>query len=213
MTQDTAEDTEDDTEVYARQKFGQTIAPGTRPALILVDFVNGFLDPNSFGGGNCVSAAEATVPVLAAARAVGIPIVFTRIVYASDGSDGGIWWEKAPRLAELTEEAEPSQVADILAPRAGEIIIRKKQASAFCGTDLAATLRARGVDTLVITGLTTSGCVRATTVDALSLNFRPFVVPDCCGDRALGPHDANLFDMGQKYANLVSVGAALALMN
>lgn len=202
----------DETGVYARQQFGQQIAPGTSPALVLVDFVNGFLDPDNFGGGNCVEAAEATVPLLAAARTAGLPIVFTRIVYADDGSDGGVWWEKAPRLAELTEDAPASHVCDLLAPVSGEIVIRKKQASAFCGTDLEALLRARGVDTLVITGLTTSGCVRATTVDALSLNFRPFVVTECCGDRALGPHEANLFDMGQKYANLISDGEALALI-
>lgn len=193
-----------DIDVYARQKFGQDIAPGNNPALVLVDFVNGFLDPDHFGGGNCVAAAEAAVPVLAAARAAGVPVVFTRIVYADDGSDGGIWLEKAPRLAELTEGALPSQICDLLAPRPGEIIIRKKQASAFCGTDLAEILRARGVDTLIITGLTTSGCVRATTVDAMSLNFRPFVVEDCCGDRALDPHRANLFDMQQKYANMIT---------
>lgn len=193
-------------DVYARQKFGQPIAVGRKPALIAVDFVNGFLDPDNFGGGNCVDAAAAAVPVLAAFRKRGLPVVFTRIVYADDGSDGGIWWEKAPRLRELTETAPASQVADLLAPHPREIIVRKTQASAFFGTGLAAILRAREVDTLVIMGLTTSGCVRATTVDALSLNFRPFVVTDCCGDRAIGPHEANLFDMGQKYANLITSG-------
>ena len=192
-----------DEDVYVRQQFGQQIPLGKSPALIVVDFVNGFVDPEIFGGGNCMEAAQATIPVLAAFREHDRPVVFTRVVYAEDGSDAGVWCEKAPRLRELTEENPASHVVDFLAPRAGEIIIRKTQASAFFGTDLSGLLRARGVDTVFVTGATTSGCVRATVVDAMSLNFRPVVITDCCGDRALGPHEANLFDMGQKYANLV----------
>lgn len=191
-------------DVYARQKFGQPIALGKSPALIVVDFVNGFLDPDMFGGGNIIEAAKATVPVVAAFRQKGAPIVYTRVVYADDGSNAGVWCEKAPRLRELTENDRCSHVADFLAPQSGDIIIRKTQASAFFGTDLSAILRAHGVDTLVVTGATTSGCVRATVIDAISMNFRPVVITDCVGDRALGPHEANLFDMGQKYANMVT---------
>lgn len=192
-----------DTDIYARQQFGQPIALGRVPALIVVDFVNGFVDPEIFGGGNCMEAARATIPVLAAARAASAPVVFTRVVYADDGSDAGVSCEKAPRLRELTETAPASQIVGFLAPRPGEIIVRKTQASAFFGTGLEANLRARGVDTVAVTGATTSGCVRATVVDAVSHNFRPVVVRDCCGDRARGPHEANLFDMAQKYANLI----------
>ena len=191
-------------DVYAKQQFGQPIALGTSPALIVVDFVNGFLDPDMFGGGNIVDAAKATVPVISAFRGNGFPIVYTRVVYAADGSDAGVWCEKAPRLRELVEDDPCSHVADFIAPQDGDIIIRKTQASAFFGTDLSAILRARGVDTLVVTGATTSGCVRATVIDAISLNFRPVVITDCVGDRALGPHEANLFDIGQKYANMIT---------
>ena len=145
-----------DEDVYVRQQFGQQIPLGKSPALIVVDFVNGFVDPDIFGGGNCMEAAQATIPVLAAFREHDLPVVFTRVVYAEDGSDAGVWCEKAPRLRELTEENPASHVVDFLAPRAGEIIIRKTQASAFFGTDLSGLLRARGVDTVFVTGATTS---------------------------------------------------------
>lgn len=201
----------DETGIYASQQLGQTIARGRRPALLIVDFVEGFLDPAIFGGGNTGAAAEATVPVLAAFRAAGLPVVFTRIVYAEDGSDTGVWCEKAPRLAELTERNPASQVTGLLAPRPGEVVIRKTQPSAFFDTQLAAILRHRGVDALAVAGATTSGCVRASVVDAVSANFRPTVICDCVGDRALGPHEANLFDMEQKYANLITAEAVDAL--
>ncbi len=197
-------------DVYARQGFGQTIGLGERPALILVDFVAGFADPALFGGGNIPAAIAATRPVLDACRRHGLPVVFTRIVYAADGSDVGIWCQKAPRLSELTEAAPASRVVPQLAPRPGERIVRKTQASAFFATDLAGWLLLRGVDTLVVTGCTTSGCVRATVVDAMSWNFRPVVLTDCVGDRALGPHEANLFDLGQKYADLMTAAGFLA---
>ena len=202
----------DETGVYAKQQFGQQIPLGQSPALIIVDFVNGFVDPEIFGGGNCMEAAQATVPVLATFRERGLPVVFTRVVYAEDGSDAGVWCEKAPRLRELTEDNPASHVVEFLAPKPGEIIIRKTQASAYFGTDLSGILRARGVDTVFVAGATTSGCVRATVVDSMSLNFRPVVITDCCGDRALGPHEANLFDMGQKYANLVGAADVDALL-
>jgi maleamate amidohydrolase len=198
-----------DTDVYRQQGFGQAIGRGKRPALLVVDFVNGFLDPAIFGGGNIVEAAERTKPLLEAARSEGLPIVFTRIVYAEDGSDAGVWCEKAPRLRTLTESSSASQVVDFLAPRAGELVVRKTQASAFFGTDLSSYLTYKGVDSVIIAGCTTSGCVRATVVDAISYNFRPIVVSDCVGDRALAPHEANLFDIGQKYADLIERDGAV----
>lgn len=191
-------------DIYRKQSFGGTLAKGAKPALIVVDFVNGFIDPEVFGGGNCLEAAQATAPVITAFREAGLPVVYTRVVYADDGSDAGIWCEKVPRLRELTENNPMSQVVDFLAPQPGDIIIRKLQASAFFETPLASILRARGVDCVVVTGATTSGCVRATVIDAMSLNFRPVVITDCVGDRALGPHEANLFDMQQKYANMIT---------
>ena len=141
---------------------------------------------------------------LPAAREAGVPVCFTRVVYAADGSDAGIFCLKAPGLKILTEDHVSSAVVDELAPEPGEYVLRKTQPSAFFGTDLIGWLVQRRVDTLIVTGATTSGCVRATVVDAMSHNFRTIVATDCVGDRALGPHDANLFDMGQKYADLMS---------
>ena len=200
-------------DIYARQQFGQKTGFGRMPALLIVDFVNGFTDPDIFGGGNILNAVEATVPLLAFFRERRLPVAFTRIVYADDGSNAGVWCQKAPRLRELTEAADASQVVKELAPRAGELVIRKTQASAFFGTDLCGTLISKGVDTIVVAGCTTSGCVRASVIDAMSWNFRPIVAMDCVGDRAIGPHEANLFDMGQKYADLLTAGDVIATLD
>ncbi len=189
-------------DIYRKQTFGQKTGFGKKPVLLVVDFVNGFIDPEVFGGGNIADAVTATVPLLACFRERGLPVAFTRIVYADDGSDCGIWCEKVPRLRELTEASHGSQVVSALAPLPGELVIRKTQASAFFGTHLAGVLLAKGVDTIVLVGCTTSGCVRATAIDAMSSNFRLVVASDCVGDRALGPHEANLFDLGQKYGDL-----------
>lgn len=191
-----------DDDIYRKQTFGQLTGFGRKPVLLVVDFVNGFTDPEVLGGGNIADAVTATVRLLAFFRERGLPVAFTRIVYADDGSDCGIWCEKVPRLRELTEAAHGSQVVDALAPRPGELVIRKTQASAFFGTHLASVLLAKGVDTIVLVGCTTSGCVRATAIDAMSSNFRLVVASDCVGDRALGPHEANLFDISQKYGDL-----------
>jgi maleamate amidohydrolase len=193
-------------EIYGKQQFGQKTGLGGNPALLIVDFVNGFTDPEILGGGNIASAVSATVPVLAHFRSQGRPVIFTRIVYADDGADAGVWCQKVPRLRDLTEKAHSSQVVDALAPLSGELVIRKTQASAFFGTHLAAHLIGKGIDSLVIAGCTTSGCIRASAIDAMSHNYRTVVLTDCVGDRALGPHEANLFDIGQKYADLMPGG-------
>jgi maleamate amidohydrolase len=191
-------------DVYSRQGFGASSGFGRAPALLLVDFVNGFNDPDLFGGGNIPDAIANTRRLLAAAREKRIPICFTRVVYADDGSDAGVFCLKAPKLAVLTETSHASQVVDDLAPVKGEYVLRKTQPSAFFGTDLAPWLIRRSVDTLIITGATTSGCVRASVIDSMSYNFRTIVVSDGVGDRAAGPHEANLFDMRQKYADLLT---------
>ena len=199
-------------DVYSRQQFGQATGMGLRPALLVVDFVNGFHDPEILGGGNIPEAVIATVPLLDFVRGRGLPVIFTRIVYAADGSDASLWCRKVPRLRDLTEDAPASQVVDALAPRPGEIVIRKTQASAFFGTHLSACLVAQGIDTLIVTGCTTSGCVRATVIDAMSSNYRTVVVSDCVGDRALDPHRANLFDMRQKYSDVMRAADLVAAL-
>ncbi|MEZ5866206.1 MAG: isochorismatase family protein [Geminicoccaceae bacterium] len=198
-----------ESDVYARQGFGAVVGSGERPALLIIDFVNAFADPEMLGGGNIAAAVAATVPVLRACRERALPVVFTRIVYAEDGSDAGLWATKLPALLKLTPDSPANRVVDALAPLPGELVIDKKQASAFFGTDLAPWLVQRRVDTLYVAGCTTSGCVRASVVDAMSWNFRPIVIEDCVGDRALEPHAANLFDMHQKYADLITAEAAI----
>lgn len=197
-------------DIYKKQNFANRVGLGQRPAVITVDFVLSFTDPEHFGGGNITDAVEATVPLLAAARAQSWPIAHTRVVYADDGSDGGSFTKKAPGLLKLTEASPLSQLVTEMDPQPGELIVRKRQASGFFGTDLAGWLTWHGVDTVLITGCTTSGCVRATVVDAVSHNYRTIVVTDCVGDRAMGPHEANLFDMGQKYADLMTRDEILA---
>ena len=191
-------------DIYERQGFGNQSGFGKQPALLIVDFVNAFANPDEFGGGNIGEVITKTKVLLTKSRLAEIPISFTRVIYAEDGSDAGVFCLKAPGLLKLTEVSHGSQVVDDLAPGIGEYIVRKTQPSAFFGTSLASWLHARLVDTLLVTGCTTSGCIRASVVDAMSYNFRTVVVTDCVGDRAIAPHDANLFDMEQKYADLMT---------
>ena len=192
-----------DLDIYKTQNFGNRVGFGRRAALLIVDFTVGFNDPKLFGGGNIDAAIKRTVGLLQFFREQKLPVAFTRVVYAEDGSDAGVFAMKAPSLRMLTETHPAGQVVPELPPRAGEYLVRKTQASAFFGTGLAPWLVKQGADTVVVTGCTTSGCVRASVVDAMQNNFRPIVAHDCVGDRALGPHEANLFDMGQKYADLM----------
>lgn len=192
----------DETDIYRRQGFAQSVGLGESPALLIVDFVIGFTDPDHFGGGNIGPAIERTVGLLGFARSRGWPVAHTRVVYAADGSDAGAFTAKVPSLLKLTEDSALSAIVPELTPATGELVIRKRQASAFFGTELAGWLAWRGVDTVLVAGCTTSGCIRASVVDAVSHNFRTVVLTDCVGDRAMAPHEANLFDMGQKYADL-----------
>jgi maleamate amidohydrolase len=192
-------------DIYRRQGFATSMGLGRAPALLIIDFVRGFTDPAHFGGGNIDAAITRAKDLLSLSRAKGWPVAHTRVVYADDGSDVGAFTMKVPALLTLTETSPLSQIVPELTPVPGEAIFRKKHASAFFGTDLAAWLAFRRIDTLLIAGCTTSGCVRASIIDASAHNVRPIVITDCVGNRALAPHEANLFDMGQKYADLLSV--------
>jgi maleamate amidohydrolase len=192
-----------DQSIFKHQRFGQRMGFGQRPGLLIVDFTVGFNDPNAFGGGNIDAAVKRTVSLLSVGRKLGLPIAHTRIVYADDGSDLGVHDLKVPRLRTLTETSPLGQFVPEVAPVKGEIVIRKHLPSAFFESGLAGILLARGVDTLVIAGCTTSGCVRASALDAMCHGFRPIVVADCVGDRALGPHEASLFALDQKYADVM----------
>jgi maleamate amidohydrolase len=196
--------------VYKQQGFGTPLPVQGNIGLLIVDFVVGFADPKTFGGGNIAPAIERTVHLLAAARRHGWPVAHSRIVYAADGSDDNVFSLKVPGMATLTENHPNSAIVPELTPAAGELVVRKTVPSAFFGTQLAPWLSQRAVQTLIVAGAVTSGCVRASVVDAMSHGFRPLVVSDCVGDRAIGPHDANLFDMQQKYAAVMTLDEALS---
>lgn len=198
-----------DVSAYARQGFGTPLPLKAPFGLLIVDFVNGFADPEVFGGGNIPQAISQTTHLLAHARAQGWPIAHSRIVFADDDADQNIFCLKVPGMLTLKEDSPASAIVPALAPAPGEYVVRKSTPSAFYGTMLAPWLAQRGVQTLLVAGCVTSGCVRASVVDAMQAGFRPLVVSDCVGDRALGPHDANLFDMAQKYAAVMPLDQAL----
>jgi len=191
-------------QIYQHQGMGGTSGIGQRCGLVLVDFVNGFVDVDQLGGPHIEQAAQATRPLLDWFRSRQLPIVHTRVVFEEDGSNHNVFALRVKPLQKLTEHAPGSQIVPGLTPLPGEWVIRKQSASAFFETGLAGWLHQRGVDTAVVVGCTTSGCVRATVVDALQHNFRTIVISDCVGDRAMEPHEANLFDMQQKYADVMS---------
>lgn len=190
-------------EVYTRQGFGQSTGFGQRPAIIVVDFTQSFVDPNQFGGGNIPDAVAATAQLLAAARQAQWPVAYSRVVYAADGSDAGPFARKVPGLLTQLEHSPATRIVDELKPADGDLVFTKTAASAFFGTGLLPWLVNKSADTVIVTGATTSGCVRATVVDAVSYGFVTVVARDCVGDRAEGPHAANLFDMAQKYADVI----------
>lgn len=192
--------------------FDGRLSFGQRPALLIVDFVMAYLDPASPLYAGVEDALASNERLLAAARAAGIPVIFTNVVYQADGADGGLFYKKIPSLRVFLEGSRLGAFPPSLQPVDGERVISKQFASAFFGTSLAETLSEEGIDTLLITGLSTSGCVRATALDALQSGFAPFVVREACGDRHPAPHEANLFDLQAKYAEVVSEREAYALL-
>ena len=194
-----------ESDVYRRQGFGQALTITPPFGLLIVDFVNGFANREHFGGGNISPAIDNTAVLLAEARRRGWARAFSRIVFADDDTDGGVFAQKVPSLLSLKEHAPASEVVDALAPMPGELVVRKTVPSAFFGTNLTSWLINQGVRSLIVAGATTSGCVRASVVDAMSWGFYPVVLSDCVGDRALAPHEASLFDISQKYGEVMSL--------
>ena len=201
-----------DADIYKHQNFGNSLGMGAKIAMLIVDFVNGFADPQRFGGGNIPEAIAATVPVLETARERGWPVAHTRIVFANDDADANVFTLKVPGLLGLKETDPASAIAPELAPVAGERVVRKTVPSAFFGTGLAAWLTQHGVSSLLVAGCTTSGCVRATVVDGLQNGF-PVVVPEqAVGDRNSSAHRSNLYDLNAKYADVVDLDTAIGLL-
>lgn len=201
-----------DREVYARAGFGAPVRRGPRPALVVVDLSNGFTDPGQPTGADLGAEVAATAALLAAARATRCPVVFTTIAYEPGLRDGGAWLEKATGMAALQLGSPLVEIDARLERRPEDVLVVKKGASAFFGTHLAATLVGAGVDTVVLCGATTSGCVRASAVDSVQSGFRTLVCREATGDRAQGPHEANLFDMQAKYADVISLEETVAYL-
>lgn len=186
---------------------------GDRPALIVVDAVMAYFDKASPLCAGVEDALASIERLAAAARAASIPVIFTRVVYEPGGGDGGLFYRKIPALSVFDAGSPLGEFPPSLQPAPSDIIITKQFASSFFGTRLAAILTALQVDTLLITGFSTSGCVRATALDALQNGFAPFVVRDACGDRHSAPHEANLFDLQAKYAEVIGEKEALAYLD
>lgn len=198
--------------VYGRQGFGAALGLQPPMGLLIIDFVNGFADPAAFGGGNIPAALDKTEELLAIARERHWPVAHSRIVFADDDSDANVFSAKVPNLLKLKEHDPASAIVPALTPQAGELVVRKTVPSAFFGTSLAPWLTSKGVQTLLVAGCVTSGCVRASVVDAMCFGFRPVVLSDCVGDRAIGPHEASLFDMQQKYADVIDLAKLRSLL-
>jgi nicotinamidase-related amidase len=197
-------------DVYARAGLGARVTLGSRPAVLVIDFSCGFTDPECALGSELTAEVEATRRLLDAARGRGLPVVFTTIGFDASLTDGGLWLQKVPSLADLQLGGKWVEIDPRLGRRDDEAVIVKKGASGFFGTNLASVLVTLGVDSVILCGATTSGCIRATAIDLLQYGWPTLVPRECVGDRARAPHEANLFDIQAKYADVVSVEEAIA---
>jgi maleamate amidohydrolase len=195
-----------------RIAYDNKIGFGKKPALILIDFVQAYFAPGCTLYADVRPVLDCALAVRDAARRAEIPVIYTRVVYHKSGIDGGRFFEKAKPLVNFVEGNPMGRWPDGLIPNEDELVISKQYPSAFFATSLSSTLTSRGIDTTILTGLTTSGCVRATCVDASSHGFIPIIVEDACGDRHEAPHKANLFDMNAKYGDVVGSAEALSYL-
>ena len=198
--------------LYDEKGIGNRVGFGSRPCLLIVDFARGFTDPASPVGAPLDAEVAATAEVLAVAREAGALVVFLTTGYNPDFRDGGRFVEKVPALRVMVVGSPWVEIDDRLRPREGEHVILKKFSSGFLGTNLGLLLTSQGIDTVIIAGCSTSGCVRAAAHDACSYGYRAIVARECVGDRAQAPHEANLFDINAKYADVVSKVEVIAYL-
>ncbi|NTW01348.1 MAG: isochorismatase family protein [Oscillochloris sp.] len=199
---------------YRQHGLGSRIGFGERPAVLVIDFVRAYTTPGSplYAAPGVPNAVQASIPLLKAARHTGVPVIYTTVAYATDGRDGGQFVRKVPALLQLTHGSPLAEIVEELPPAPSDLVIEKKYASAFFGTHLAATLTTARIDTVIMIGCSTSGCIRASAVDGMQYGFRVIVPRECVGDRAPGPHEANLFDIDSKYGDVVSLEEVLAYL-
>ena len=192
--------------------FDGQLAWGHNPAILVVDMVNAYARPDSPFYSAVESTIAPAVRVLAAARQVGIPVIYTTVRYHPGGDDGGVFVRKIPALRLFADDGPLSRIISEVAPRGDDLVIEKQYASAFFGTTLAATLAERSVDSVIVMGYSTSGCIRATAVDACQYGFVPIVVDDAVGDVDATAHNANLSDLRRKYAEVSPSDAVVAYL-
>lgn len=201
-------------ETYARAGFGAAVRRGARPAIVVVDLTNGFTDPAAPTGADLDAVVAATTELVAAGRPAGVPVVWTTIAFTAAEADGDAvtWLDKAPGMRALREGSHAVALDRRLPVDPADHLITKKGASGFFGTGLAALLTGLRVDTVLVCGATTSGCVRASAVDAVQSGFGVLVATECVGDRAAGPHDAALFDVQAKYGDVIDLADAVGYL-
>lgn len=199
--------------VYEDAGFGVRVPRGKRPALIVIDFSYGFTDTIYPTASNADHQIEATNRLISAARTQGIHVIFTVIEFSKAELHTLAWLKKATGMRALTEGSRLVEVDSRLDRMTGDAVMVKKGASAFFGTNLAAHLASAAIDTVILTGATTSGCVRASAVDAVQSGFNVLVIADACADRAAPPHDAALYDIDQKYGDVIETSEGLIYIN
>lgn len=193
-----------------RNVFDHRLGFGQKPALLIIDFIKAYTEPESpLYAEDVVTAVERSKELVKYCRQNNVPIIFTQVLYNPSMRDGGLFVQKVPSLQKMTADEPMAQLVDELPPGPEDTIISKQYASCFFGTSLSSTLRAMGVDTLILAGCSTSGCVRATAVDGMQHGFRVIVPKECVGDRHQGPHEANLFDINAKYGDVLSLNEVI----
>lgn len=208
QVKDYGEETE---QTYARAGFGASVRRGVRPALVIVDLTRGFTEETYASGADLSRTVRHTADLIREARTAGLPVIFTVIEYTAAEAEGQAikWLDKAPGMRAMRQGSDAVAIDSGLPTAPEDIVIVKKGASGFYGTTLASVLSGFGVDTAIICGATTSGCVRATAVDAVQSGFSVLVPHECCGDRAQGPHEASLFDIQAKYGDVISTSQTI----
>ena len=202
-------------DVYDRAGFGATVPRGPRPALVVVDLTRGFTEPDFPLGADLTAEVAAAAQLIDVAHRRDVPVIATAVSFTAAEADGDAvaWLRKAPGVRALREGSDAVALDERLGLAPDDHRILKKGASAFHGSSLAALLAGLRIDTAVVCGATTSGCVRATAVDAVQSGFDTLVVADACGDRARGPHDAALFDLQAKYADVVTLDDVVSYLD
>ena len=199
-------------EFYSDRGLGGRVGFGERPAVLVIDMAIAFNDPAYKVGSDQTPTVEAIEKLLEVARERGTTVFFFTTAYEADGRDAGMFGKKIPALLELKLGDRCVEIDPRLAPRDGEPVITKKYSSAFFETHLASFLVTEGVDTVILTGCSTSGCIRAAAIDGVSHGYRIIVPRECVSDRAEGPHYANLFDINAKYGDVVSLEETTAYL-